>query len=171
MDSANHKVKLTPGKAAIALVFVVICVVAYIALALALAIEPFYPGFFFAFYFAGLKGGDLGEFPAAVAGSLGGLLVAALQHILPEHFGTTGMVVALLVIVAAIYALLMEWAAIVINNAFMLMLTVGTIPAVVKESAYLGMAESVVLAAVFLWGLLQVAGLLTARAKRAVQSA
>ncbi len=171
MGSSNHKPKLTPGKAAIALVFVAICIAAYVGLALALAIEPFYPGFFFAFYFGGLKGGELGELPAAVIGSLGGLLVAALQQILPEHFGTAGLVVALLLIVAAIYALLIEWGAIVINNAFMLMLTVGTIPAVVTESAYLGMAESVVLAAVFLWSLLQVASLITARGKRAVQGA
>lgn len=171
MGSSDHKPKFTPGKAAIALLFVAICVIAYVGIALALGIHPFYPGFFFAFYFAGIKGAVLGELPAAVIGSLGGLLLAALQQILPEHFGTAGLVVALLLIVAAIYALIMEWGAIVINNACMLMLTVGTIPAVVEESAYLGMAEAVILAAVFLWSLLQVASLITARGKRAAQTA
>jgi hypothetical protein len=91
-------------------------------------------------------------------------------HILPEQFGTPGMVVALIGILLAIYALLMGWVPMLVNYAFMLMLTIATIPAVKAEAAFLGMACSVLLAAALL-GALLLAGSRAARKAQATASA
>jgi len=162
MDSTGNSHRLTPGKGLIILFFVVIGVAAYIAAGSALGIEPLYAGFAFSLYFGGIKHSDPQEFPAALMGSLGGLLTAALLHILPEHFGSAGMAVALLVILAAIYALLMGWVPVLVNYGYMLMLTIATIPAVKEEAAFVGMACSILLAAA-LMGALLLAGRFAAR--------
>lgn len=163
--------KMTSGKALIALVVIAVCVVIYAALGTALGIKPLYAGYAFAFYFAGLQGGNLSEWPAAVIGSLAGLLVAALQLVLPQHFGTAGTVVGILVIVVTIYGLLMGWVPIVLNNAYVLMLTIGTIPPVLAEADFGRMAGAVLLAAAFLGGLRKLADVVMARRQPAVAGA
>jgi len=170
MDSAGESHRLTLGKGLIILVFVVLGVAAYIAVGSALGIEPLYAGFAFSLYFGGIKHSDPQEFPAALVGALGGLLTAALLHILPEHFGTVGMAGALLVILAAILALLMGWVPILVNYSFMLMLTIATIPAVKEEANFIGMAGSILLAAA-LMGALLLPGVLAARKSRTTASA
>jgi len=165
MDSTGETPRLTPAKGLIILVFVVLGVAAYIAIGAALGIEPLYAGFAFSLYFGGIKHSDPKEFAPALVGSLGGLATAALLHILPELYGTIGMAAALIVILAAIYALLMAWATTLVNYGYMLMLTIATIPAVKEEAAFVEMGCSILLAAA-LMGALLVAGMMAARRSR-----
>jgi hypothetical protein len=165
MDSAGDTPRLTPAKGLIILFFVVLGVAAYIAAGTALGIAPLYAGFAFSLYFGGIKHSEPREFAPALVGSLGGLATAAALHILPEHFGSVGMGVALLVILAAIYALLMGWVTTLVNYGYMLMLTIATIPAVKEEAAFLAMACSILLAAA-LMGALLLAGMMAARRGR-----
>lgn len=170
MDSAGETPRLTRGKGLIILFFVVLGVTAYIALGSALGIEPLYAGFAFSLYFGGIKHSDPKEFAPALVGSLGGLATAALLHILPELYGSLGMAVALLVILAAIYALLMGWVPTLVNYGYMLMLTIATIPAVKEEAAFVEMGCSILLAAA-LMGALLLAGMMAARKSRAPATA
>lgn len=166
MDSNSEHRSLSPGKGLIILVCIVIGVGAYIGLGMTLGIAPLYAGFAFSLYFGGMKGSDPRELPAAVIGSLGGLLTAALLHLLPQQFGTAGLVVVLALILAAIYALVMQWATILVNNAFMLLLTIGTIPPVQAAGDFTGMAFSVLLAGAMMGLLLLVGGVMATRAKK-----
>ncbi|MGC6328550.1 hypothetical protein [Rhizorhabdus sp. FW153] len=170
MEKPTAAPGLTPAKGLIVLLGVVVGVATYLAIGGALGITPLYAGFAFSLNFGGLKHSDPKEFPAALVGSLGGIGMAAALHLLPEQFGTAGMVVALIGILLAIYALLMGWVPILVNYAFMLMLTIATIPAVKAEAAFLGMAGSVLLAAALL-GALLLAGSRAARKAQATASA
>lgn len=170
MDSTAQSHRLTPGKGLIILFFVVVGIAIYIGAGSALGIEPLYAGFAFSLYFGGIKHSDPQEFPAALIGALGGLLTAALLHVLPEHFGSAGLAAALLAILVAVYALLMGWVPILINYSFMLMLTIATIPTVKEEANFIGMACSILLAAA-LMGALVLPGVLAARKTRTTASA
>ena len=166
MDSNNGHSALSPGKGLVVLICIIIGVGAYLGLGAALGIVPLYAGFAFSLYFGGMKGSDPRELPAALVGALGGVLVAALLHLLPEQMGTAGLVIALTLILAAIYALVMGWATILVNNGFMLLLTIGTIPPVQAQADFIGMAFSILLAAAMMGLLLLVGGLMATRAKK-----
>lgn len=123
-----------------------------------LGIEPFFAGFFFALYWTGLKGGDFREFLPSVVGGLGGLGLAAALHHLPQLHGAAGLSAALGAIVLAIFLQVRGTLPVLINMAFMLFLTVGTIPAVSNMEDYPGMALALVVTAAFAGGLLWLAG-------------
>lgn len=171
MDSNTEHRALSPGKGLVVVICIIIGVAAYLGLGTALGIVPLYAGFLFSLYFGGMKGSDPHELPAALIGSLGGLLTAALLHLLPDQMGTAGLVIALGLILAAIYALVMQWVTILVNNAFMLMLTIGTIPSVQATGDFIGMAFSVLLAAAMMGLLLLVGGIIATRAKKTAGAA
>jgi hypothetical protein len=60
------------------------------------------------------------------------------------------MALALGLVLAAIYALIMGWVPLLVNNATMLFLTIGTIPALQQMATIAEMALSVLLAAVLI---------------------
>lgn len=163
MAGADGESGFTPGRGLVVLAGSAIGVAVYIGIATALGIAPLYAGFLFAFYFGGIQRGAPRAYPAALIGMLGGLLTAALLHILPGLFGTAGLVVPLLAIVLAVYALLLGWAPTLVNNGFMLMLTIGTIPAVQREAAFAGMACAILLVAAMMGALLLAGGMLARR--------
>lgn len=166
MDPSNGHSRLGPGKGLIVLIGVIVGVGAYMGLGAALGIVPLYAGFAFSLYFGGMKGADPRELPGALVGSLGGVLTAALLHLLPEQIGTAGLVIALALILGAIYALVMGWATTLINNGFMLMLTIGTIPPVQAQADFTGMAFSIILAAAMMGLLLFIGGVMATRSKK-----
>ncbi|OZA20243.1 MAG: hypothetical protein B7X90_06670 [Novosphingobium sp. 17-62-19] len=84
---------------------------------------------------------------------------------LPAAFGGAGMAVALILLLAAVYALIMGWAAVAINHAAMLFLTVAAIPALHQTATIAEMALSAGLAMVLIGvvlGAVRMRGLTTA---------
>lgn len=144
---------LTPVKGLVVLVCVIMATAAYIGIAMGLGIVPLYAGFIFSLYYGGFKESDTSELPGALVGSLGGVLLATLLHVLPHDLGNIGIGIVGVLILGSVYALMMGWAAILFNYAFMLMLTVATIPTVQTEARFLGIACSILLAAAMLGGL------------------
>lgn len=157
---------LTPVRGLAMLVAVVIGIGVYVGLAAALGIAPYSAGFIFLFYFGAILKADAAEMPSALIGALGGICLAALMHFLPASFGNTGFAAGLGLVLLAIYALLMGWVPILVNNAFMLFLTVLSIPAVLRDAQFVGIAAAVVLAAAYAGALLAIGGLVARRRAR-----
>jgi hypothetical protein len=145
---------LSAGRALLMLPIIAGLIAAYMALGSMLGIASLFAGFLFLLYWAGIKHADPKEFAPALLGGLGGLVLAFLLHVLPADFGAIGMAAALLLVVVAVYVQLRELCPLVINLAFMLHLTLGTVPPVAKEADFIGMGTAVLLAASFFGGLL-----------------
>ena len=160
-DAAAPHVRMSPGKGLVVLAGVVVGVAAFLGIGAALKLESLFAGFLFAFYWSGVQHGNPQDLPASVLGALGGLFVAYLLHALPPLLGGGGLAIALGLILLAIYCLVMGWVPVLVNNSFMLFLTVGTIPVVSALNAFLDMGAAVLLAAALLGGLLLVAGVIT----------
>ncbi len=139
---------LPPLRALGVLAIVVTAIVVYEVLAALLHVTPVFPGLLLLFYWAAVKHLALPELPWATLGALGGVFNAALFVILAPLLGQSGgVLVALLVVIAAFYVLLVGWLPQVFNNAYMLMLTVAGIPEVLGTGRFLGMAWSILLGA------------------------
>jgi len=141
---------VSPAKGLATLAVVVVAVAGFIGISTALGLASAYGGFLFVFYFTSLCHAAPEKFMPAVVGAFCGLTMAALLTQLPETMGSAGMAIALSFILAAIYAMIMGWVPILVNNATMLFLTVGTIPALHATATIAEMALSVLLAAAIL---------------------
>ena len=133
---------------------VILAVAAFIGISTAVGLTSVYGGFLFVFYFAGLCHAAPDKFAPAVAGAFCGLGIAFLLAELPAMMAHVGMVLALVLVLAAVYALIMGWAPLLVNHAAMLFLTVGTIPALQQKTTLADMALSVALAAGLMGALL-----------------
>jgi hypothetical protein len=149
-DHAHAAVPLSPAKGLLVLGIVVVAVAAFIGISSALSLPSVYGGFLFVFYFTGLCHAAPDKFAPAVAGAFAGLATAFLLMYLPVAMGNLGMALALGLVLAAIYALIMGWVPLLVNNATMLFLTIGTIPALQQMATIAEMALSVLLAAVLI---------------------
>ena len=144
--------KLTPAKAAGVLFGLVVVLAVYVYLAHVLGLIALFAGNLVLFYWAGIDHLKLQALPAVVVGSLGGILNGALFALLPPLIGEgLGALAALLVLLAAIYFLILQWLPLVFNNAYMLFLNVALIPAVLGEGRFIEMSVAVLFSAAF-WG-------------------
>ena len=73
------------------------------------------------------------------------------------------LALALGLVLLAIYALIMGWVPMLVNYAFMLFLTVGSIPELHGEATLGAMAWAVIVAAVYLWVLVTLGKKLASR--------
>ena len=145
--AAQDRAPLPPLMALAVLAGLVAFIIIYEVLATFLHIAPTFPAFLMLFYWAAVKHLAIRELPGAALGSLGGVLNAALFAILPPVLGPAGILVALLIVLVALYLLLVGWAPMVFNNAYMLLLTAAGIPEVLSAGRFVGMALSVLLGA------------------------
>lgn len=141
---------VTPIQAVITLIALVPLVGCLLAIGQMVGIADFlFAGFLFVLYWTGIKGMVPHEFAPALLGSLGGLGLAYLIHVLPALFGISGSVLASAALGLSIYLLIRGQASIVINYAFMLLLTVATSFAFKADTHYGAAAASIILAAAY----------------------
>ncbi|WP_162987154.1 hypothetical protein [Sphingomonas paeninsulae] len=157
----------TPMQGLFILAAIIVGVAIYLGLSYFLQIASPYAGFLLLLYWGGLKGSAPAEFPAAFFGALGGVLLSYLLWALPLAMGSAGLVIALLLITFAVYALVMGWLPLVVNNAMMLLLTVGTIGVIQEKADFSGIAASALLGGA-LAGLMLLIGRMMARRKSLV---
>ena len=132
------------------LAVVVVAVAAFMAFSTVVGLTTFYGGFVFVFYYTGVCQAAPGTFLPAVVGAFVGLALAFGLVALPAALGGAGRAVALILLLVAIYALIMGWATVAINNAAMLFLTVASIPALNQTATIVQMALSAGLAMVLI---------------------
>lgn len=142
---------LSATMAAIGVVVIVVGVAAYLYLSSALHIEPYYGGFLFGLLFGAIKKMDPKQFLPMLLGSLVGIANAAALALLPVALGPqVGPAVALAITLTGTFCLLRGWLRIIINHAYLVFVTVATIPALQQPAPFVGMAASVLLGAAFL---------------------
>jgi hypothetical protein len=141
----NDPVPMTVKNGLISLGIVVIAVAAFIGISNALGIGVVFSGFLFVLYFAGFCEAAPDKYLPGAIGAFAGLGIAYLLATLPVAYGTAGMAIVIALLLAAIYALIMGWAPLVVNNGMMLFLSVGAIPALQQPAMIAEMAKSTLL--------------------------
>lgn len=155
--TSHEETRRSPRDASIILAVLVASLAAYIMLAAALGVTVF-AGSLVLFFWAGISRLKLKALPAVVVGSLGGILNGALFALLPSLMNAgVGLLLALLVLVVALYLLLVGWLPLLFNQPYMLLLTVTLIPSVLASRQFIQMGESVIYGGMF-WGGLVLVG-------------
>lgn len=148
----------TPAQTAIVIIALVPIIGIFLAIGSALGVANFlFVGFVFILYWTAIKKMDPAEFAPALCGCLGGLGLAYLLHSLPSVLGMAGMAIALAGIVAAVYLLIRGQAGLIVNHAFMLLLTLGNPMVFEKDADFVAAAAAILIAAAYAGGLAYVA--------------
>ena len=143
-----------PAQAVLVILALVPIIGIFYAIGSALGVASFlFFGFIFVLYWAGIKGMNPAEFAPALCGSLGGLGMAFLLHSLPTVLGMAGMAIAVTGVVVAIYLLIRGQASLIVNNAFMLLLTLGNPIIFERDADFAAAAVAIVTAAAYVGGL------------------
>lgn len=119
---------LSPLKGVLVVLGVAVVVVIFVALMATLHISEFWAGFLWLFYWAAIEQMRFERLAAAMAGAALGLATAFAMQYVPPLIGNGGLAMVLLFIAAMVYCQVMGLLTLVVNNATMLFLTVGTIP-------------------------------------------
>lgn len=144
-----------PAQAALIILILVPVIGLFLVLGSALGVAPFlFVGFVFILYWTAIKGAEPAEFAPALFGCLGGLGLAYLLHILPTLFGIAGMITAGAGIVASVYLLIRGQVSVLVNPAFMLLLTLGNPIVFERDSDFAAAAVAIVAAAIYAGGLI-----------------
>jgi hypothetical protein len=132
--SPAAKPPLTPGKGLIALLAIIVLVALYLWLAHSVGVAEVWPGMLFVLYWAALEHVQMDRLVPSAVGALCGLALAFSLEPLPRLLGDMGWAVFLALVLIAVYCHVMKWLTTVVNLAFMLYLTVGTIPVVQQHA-------------------------------------
>lgn len=148
---------LTPGKGLLVLLAIVVLVSLYVWLAHTVGVVQVWPGMLFVLFWAAIEHVQMDKLVPSAVGALCGLGLAYSMQPLPEMLGTAaGWSVFLALILVAVYCHVMKWLTTVVNLAFMLYLTVGTIPVVQehvdRNHAFAGLLFGIVFMTVLVVG-------------------
>lgn len=144
---------LPPGKALLVLLAVVVLLTAFVGLAYVLHISALYAGSLFLFYWLGIEKAAPTTYVPTVAGAFGGVAHAGLLH--PAQASALGLdpglaaVAGLLLLVLAIYLLLIHKLPALINQSYMLFLTVALIPQLNSPGLVADMGLGILYGAIF----------------------
>jgi hypothetical protein len=160
---AETPAALTPLNGFLIFLLVVGAVIGWILLGGQFGVVSFFASFLFLWYWAAVEQADFKQWPQCLIGALVGLGLAWQSAYLPAHFGTPGMIVAIMVLLVAIYVQIMNWVPIAINRAAMLYLTVLAAPALLTKLNVPETALAITGGAVFFAGVVKLAFTYAAR--------
>ena len=115
---------LPVGMAALVTLGLVAIIVGFVVIGVSAGIAPLYAGFLVLWYFGSIDNLETKALPALFVGALAGLATSYLVQYGATHWGPTGVIPGLLVIIIAIFFQLTGWLPLVINRAYMLYVTV-----------------------------------------------
>jgi hypothetical protein len=121
----------------------------YIFLGISLGLQSLFGGFLFATYWGAVKKSNITEFVPTLVGGLTGITIAYQLYVLPLTLGTPGLVLGVIFSILPLYPLMRNKAQLFLNPAFVVFLTVATIPAVAAQHDYLGMAVGTIFGAAY----------------------
>ncbi|HEX7871610.1 MAG TPA: hypothetical protein VF475_01780 [Sphingobium sp.] len=146
------------------LVAIIVGMVAYATLCSLAGVTMLHGGFIFLFYWAGIRAAASADFLPSLVGALGGTGLAYLVVTLPEQMGATGYAIIGVGVLACIFMMIRGHVPLLINNAFMLYLTVFTIAGAVTPNDFWQIPVSLLIAAGLAAILMAVGKILAARA-------
>lgn len=162
---------MSHAKAAAILLAIILVVIAFIGLCTALGITDFWLGFLFLMSWAIVEQMNVQRLRHAIAGSVTAAALAYLPALLSPQLGgavASGVMLALLLM--AIYALLVGWLPVIINNHFMLMFNVLSIPYIGQMAQPLEVSKGLVAGILFFGGLALLGSCYFARQRNSAQS-
>lgn len=145
--------QLSPLSALVILILLVPLLGCYIGLTLLFKNQAVWAGYLFLFYWGGVRHMAQAAFAPALVGSLGGTVLAWALHAGPLYAQAAGAA-ALIGLALAIYCQMCGWLPLLLNVAFMMMLTVGTIPAVAALDLFPHMLGAILIAASYFGALM-----------------
>ena len=119
---------MTPLKGLLVLLGVIVVIGAFVALCISLGIRQFWAAFVFLLCWASHEHMAFDKLLACIVGAFSGLALAWSEQLLPGWLGDQGKLVFFSLILISVYAIIMGWVPVMVNFAFMLFLTIGTIP-------------------------------------------
>lgn len=125
-DTTPPRISLSAGIQL--LLFIIVAVAVWVWISAALHLRTGFAGYLILWYWAAIEKADYKKLSSVVLGALAGVVLAWQMKFLPVHFGMGGLVLGLLIIVAAVFAQIMGRGAVLVNNSTMLFLTVLTAP-------------------------------------------
>ncbi len=129
---------------------VVVAVVAWVAIGSALfSGVTLFGGFLLLWHWANLEQLEIKRMPATIAGALVGIALAWQVVYLNGIMGTNGLILGLLIMLAAIYLQVINVLPFLFNPAAMLFLTVAAAPLIQLEVDFAELALSTVVGGVF----------------------
>lgn len=106
-------------------------------------------GFLMLWHYANIEQLDIKRLPAALLGAVVGLVLAWQVVYLTQLYGSTGTIIGLLVMVAAIYLQIINVLPVLFNAAAMLFLTVAAAPLVQLKVNFINLGVSTVVGGIF----------------------
>ncbi len=152
MTDSNSAAAAAPGAlAGLGIVaVVVVAVVAWLAIGTALFSDlTLFGGFLLLWHWANLEQLEIKRMPATIAGALVGIALAWQVIYLSGIMGSTGLILGLLIMVAAIYLQVINALPFLFNPAAMLFLTVAAAPLIQLKIDFAELALSTVVGGVF----------------------
>lgn len=111
--------------------------------------ETFFASFLLLWFWANNEKLEIKRLPSATLGALFGIGLAWLMHALPAEYGATGLVVALLAVVVALYVQTCNFLPLIVNASAMLFLTVAAAPLIMTKVDWINMVLATLLGAIY----------------------
>ena len=112
-------------------------------------------GFLMLWHYANIEQLDIRRLPAALMGAVVGLVLAWQVVYLTQTMGSTGTVIGLLIMVAAVYLQIINALPLFFNAAAMLFLTVAAAPLVQLKVNFINLGISTVVGGLFFAGFIE----------------
>ncbi len=126
-------------------------------------LTSFFASFMFAWCWVNVEQGDFKQWPQCLIGAIVGIGLTWQSQFFAAQFGTPGLVTGLLIIIAAIYVQIMNWAPIALNRCTMLFVTVLAAPALLAKMDFVELLAAVSLGAVYFAAVIKLAVLYATR--------
>lgn len=158
MNDSNAAPAAVPGPVAgLGIVaIVVVLVLAWAVLGTMLFSDlTLFGGFLLLWHWANLEQLEIKRMPATIAGALVGIALAWQVVWLTQQMGSTGTIIGLLIMIAAIYLQVINLLPMLFNAAAMLFLTVAAAPLIQLKVDFAELALSTVVAGLFFGALVE----------------
>jgi len=134
----------------IILLIVIALIVSWTMIGTALfSLTSFFASFLLLWFWANNEKLDIKRMPSAILGALYGIGLAYALHELPVRMGSTGLIIALLLVVVSLYVQICNWVPLVINTSAMLYLTVAAAPLILEHIDWKDMALATLLGGIY----------------------
>ena len=131
------------------LLIVVAAVVGWIAIGINIHLSSFYASFLFIWYWSTVEKLDFKKFVPSMIGAMLGIACAWGLHALSAVMGTNGIILSILIVLAALYLVIIERLPFAFNPALTLYLTVVAAPALLETSDFRELALATLLGGAF----------------------
>lgn len=129
---------------------VVVAIIGWAILGSAIVDElSLFGGFLMLWHYANIEQLDIKRLPAALLGALVGLVLAWQVVYLSQAYGSTGMIIGLLIMVAGVYLQIINVLPLFFNAAAMLFLTVAAAPLIQLKVNWINLGISIVVGGIF----------------------